>query len=83
MSKSLRLLTVSFALLSVLVTVAAFGQKSDLQQRFAAVQQAIAENKQNLQQYQWNETTQRTLKEDAKPPTQNLCRSDRSSPGTT
>ena len=74
MTKSFRLLTVSFALLSLLVTVAAFGQKSDLQQRFAAVQQAIAENKQNLQQYQWIETTQLTLKEDAKPPTQSLCR---------
>jgi hypothetical protein len=74
MTKSFRLFTVSFALLSLLVTVAAFGQKSDLQQRFAAVQQAMAENKQNLQQYQWIETTQLTLKEDAKLPTQNLCR---------
>jgi hypothetical protein len=74
MTKSLRLLTVSFALLSLLATAAAFAQNGDLQQRIAAVQQAMAENKQNLQQYQWIETTQLTLKGDAKPPTQNLCR---------
>lgn len=74
MTKSLRLLAVSFALLSLLATAAAFAQNSDLQQRLTAVQQAMAENKQNLQQYQWIETTQLTLKGDAKPPTQNLCR---------
>jgi hypothetical protein len=73
-TKSLRLLTVSFALLSLLVTAAALGQNSDLQQKLAAVQQAMAKNRQNLQQYQWIETTQLTLKGDAKPPTQNLCR---------
>jgi hypothetical protein len=74
MNKSLRLLPVSFALLSLLATAAAFAQNSDLQQRLAAVQQAMAENKQKLQQYQWIETTQLTLKGDVKPPTQNLCR---------
>jgi hypothetical protein len=74
MTKSLRLLTVSFALLSLLAAAAAFAQNSDLQQRLAAVQQAMVENKQKLQQYQWIETTQLTLKGDVKPPTQNLCR---------
>jgi hypothetical protein len=39
-----------------------------------AVQQAAAENKQKLLQYQWIETSQLTLNGDAKPPTQNLCR---------
>jgi hypothetical protein len=73
MTKSLRLLTGCFALLSLLATAAAFAQNSDLQQKLAAVQQAITENKQKLQQYQWTETTQITLKGDAKPPTQNLC----------
>ncbi len=73
-TKSSRLLTVSLALLSLLVTAAALGQNSDLQQKLAAVQQAMAKNRQNLQQYQWIETTQLTLKGDAKPPTQNLCR---------
>jgi hypothetical protein len=74
MTKSLRLLTVCFALLSLLAAAAAFAQNSDLQQKLAAVQQSMAENKQKLQQYQWIETTQITLKGDAKPPTQNLCR---------
>lgn len=73
MIKSLRLLAVCFALLSLLATAAAFAQNSDLQQKLAAVQQSMAENKQKLQQYQWIETTQITLKGDAKPPTQNLC----------
>jgi hypothetical protein len=73
MIKSLRNFT-SFALLSLLATDAAFAQNSDLQQRLAAVKQAMAENKQKQQQYQWIETTQLTLKGDAKPPTENLCR---------
>jgi hypothetical protein len=51
----------------------ATAQNSDLQQRLAAVKQSIAENKQRLQQYQWIETTQLTLKGDAKPPSQQLC----------
>jgi hypothetical protein len=51
----------------------ATAQNSDLQQRLAAVKLSIAENKQRLQQYQWIETTQLTLKGDAKPPSQQLC----------
>lgn len=54
-------------------TLPAFAQNSDLQQRLAAVKQAMAENKQRLRQYQWIETTQITLKGDPKPPSQNQC----------
>ena len=72
MTKSLRILTVSFGLLSL--AAAASAQNSDLQQKLAGVKQTLAENKQKLQQYQWVETTQLTLKGDEKPPTQSLCR---------
>ncbi len=58
----------------LVVTVQAIAQNSELQQKFAAVKQAAAENKQKLRQYQWMETTQLTLKGDAKPPSQNICR---------
>jgi hypothetical protein len=53
--------------------VPALAQNGALQQRLAAVQQAMAQNKQKLRQYQWIETTQLTLKGDAKPPKQSLC----------
>jgi hypothetical protein len=46
----------------------------DLQQKVAAVKQSVAENQQKLHQYQWTETTQLTLKGDAKPPSQSICR---------
>jgi hypothetical protein len=55
------------------ITVPTLSQNSELQQRLAAVKQAAAENKQKLRQYQWIETTQLTLKGDAKPPTRNSC----------
>jgi len=58
----------------LLATVPALPQNPELQQKLAAVKQATAENKQKLLQYQWVETTQLTLKGDAKPPTQNSCR---------
>ena len=48
-------------------------QNSDLQQKLAAVKQSVAENQQKLHQYQWVETTQLTLKGDAKPPKQSMC----------
>jgi hypothetical protein len=58
----------------LLITIAsAFAQNGELQQKLAAVKQAAAENKQKLRQYQWTETTQLTLKGDAKPPSQKLC----------
>lgn len=59
--------------LMLLAIVPAFPQNPELQQKLAAVKQAAAENKQKLLQYQWVETTQLTLKGDAKPPTQNSC----------
>jgi hypothetical protein len=48
-------------------------QNSDLQQKLAAVKQSVAENQQRLHQYQWVETTELTLKGDAKPPKQSMC----------
>ena len=54
--------------------VPVIAQNGELQQKLAAVKQAAAENKQRLQRYQWIETQQLTLKGDAKPPSQNLCR---------
>jgi hypothetical protein len=55
------------------ITVPATSQNGDVEQKVAAAKQAAAENKQRLQQYQWVETTQLTLKGDAKPPVQNGC----------
>lgn len=49
------------------------GAGGELQQKVAAVKQAAAENQQKLHQYQWMETTQLTLKDEAKPPTQSMC----------
>jgi hypothetical protein len=60
--------------LTVVATFSAFAQNSVVQEKLASVKQSMAENKQRLQTYQWYETTQLTLKGDAKPPTQNLCR---------
>jgi hypothetical protein len=59
------------ALLAIAPTIA---QNSELQEKVAAVKQIAAENKQRLQQYQWTETTQLTLKGDAKPASTYLCR---------
>ena len=56
-----------------LATVPTPAQNSDVQQRFAAVKQSVAENQQKLQQYQWMETTQLTLNGDAKPAKESLC----------
>jgi len=52
----------------------AIAQDSELKEKVAAAKQSAAENKQKLQQYQWTETTQLTLKGDAKPASTNLCR---------
>lgn len=51
----------------------AIAQDSALQEKLAAVKQAMAENTQKLHQYQWIETTQLTLKGDQKPPKQDSC----------
>jgi hypothetical protein len=61
------------AALTLVVSAIAMGQDSDVQQKLAAAKQSIAENQQKLRHYQWTETTQLTLKGDAKPPTQKLC----------
>jgi hypothetical protein len=54
--------------------VPSIAQNGELQQKLAAVKQAMAENRQRLQQYQWTETTQLSLKGDPKPPSEKLCR---------
>jgi hypothetical protein len=69
--KSIRLMFI--AAVALLTIVPAIAQNGELQQKFAAVKQAAADNQQRLRQYQWIETMQLTLKDDAKPPTQNLC----------
>ena len=46
-------------------------QDSAVQERLAAVKQAMAANAQKLHQYQWIETTQVTLNGEQKPATQN------------
>ena len=56
-----------------IASIPAIAQNADLQQKLAAVKQAAAENKQKLRQYQWTETTQITLKGEAKDPSQKLC----------
>ncbi len=58
---------------TLLAPVPTLPQNPELQQKLAAVKQAAAENKQKLLKYQWVETTQLTLKGDAKPPTKNSC----------
>jgi hypothetical protein len=64
------IITCSIAVTFALPLIA---QSPELQQKLAAVQQAMAANKMRLQRYQWTETTQLTLKGDPKPPSQNLC----------
>ena len=55
------------------ITLPAIAQNAEIQEKLAAVKQAAAESKQKIRQYQWIETTQLTLKGDAKPPTKNSC----------
>jgi hypothetical protein len=57
----------------LLTACSAIAQNPELQQKLAAVKQAVAENKQRLHQYQWIETTQLTLNGDSRPPSQNQC----------
>ena len=70
------LLVVTAAMLAAIVPAIAqtgAGAGAELQQKVAAVKQSVAENQQKLHQYQWKETTQLTLKGDAKPPSQSAC----------
>ena len=64
---------VMIAAVTLGITVPSIAQNPEIQQKLAAVKQAAAENKQKIRQYQWIETTQLTLKGDAKPPTRNSC----------
>jgi hypothetical protein len=67
-------LFIAGALLAAVVpAIAQMGASGDLQEKIAAVKQSIAENKQKLQHYQWVETTQLTLKGEAKPPRSSQC----------
>jgi hypothetical protein len=63
----------ALGILVLALAVGAPAQNTELQEKLAAAKQAAVENKQRLQQYQWTETTQVTLKGDQKPPTQSLC----------
>jgi hypothetical protein len=56
-----------FGMLALAIAVPAIAQNPEIQEKLAAVKQAAAENKQKIRQYQWIETTQLTLKGDAKP----------------
>ena len=62
--------------IGLVALIAAFpvlAQESAVQEKMAAVKQAMAENAQRLHQYQWIETTHLTLKGDSKPPTEDSC----------
>jgi hypothetical protein len=50
------------------------GSREVLQQKIAAVKQSVAENQQKLHQYRWTETSQLTLKGNAKPPKESICK---------
>ena len=69
----LTLLIAAAMLAAIVPAIAQNGPGADLQQKVAAVKQSVAENQQRLHQYQWTETTQLTLKGDAKPPSQAAC----------
>jgi hypothetical protein len=61
------------AAIALVAGVATVAQNPEVQQKFAAAQQAAAQNKARLRQYQWTETTQVTLNGEAKPPSEKLC----------
>ena len=60
-------------LLALSAALPLFAQDSGVQEKLAAVKQAMAANTQKLRQYQWIETTQVTLNGEQKPATQNSC----------
>ena len=70
-----RTLLLAAAMLAATVPVIAQtgGAGAELQEKMAAVKQSVLENQQKLHHYQWTETTQLTLKGDAKPPSQAAC----------
>jgi hypothetical protein len=70
-STSMRLAVI--AAIALVAGAAAVAQNPEVQQKFAAAQQAAAQNKARLRQYQWTETTQVTLNGEAKPSSEKLC----------
>ena len=58
---------------AIAATVPMFAQSPELQQKLAVVKQTVANNKQQLHQYQWIETTQLTLNGETKPASENRC----------
>jgi len=66
--------TVMFAAVIPALAQTGGGAGAELQQKLAAVKQSVAENQQKLHQYQWTETTQLTLKGEAKPPQTEMCK---------
>lgn len=67
----LTLIAASF--LPAVAQMAGGGANPELQQKLAALKMSAAENKQKLHQYQWVETTQITLKGEAKPERVSQC----------
>jgi hypothetical protein len=63
----------TIAAIALASTSPVLAQSPEMQQKLAVVKETVAQNKQKLQQYQWIETTQLTLKGDPKPPTQDSC----------
>jgi len=61
------------AVMAMSTAFPSLAQDSAVQERLAAVKQAMAANAQKLHQYQWIETTQVTLNGEQKPATQNSC----------
>ena len=66
-------LLIMIGAIALVVTFSASAQDSALQEKLAAVKQAMTENAQKLHRYQWIETTQLTLNGDQKPPQQDSC----------
>ncbi len=73
-SKLRALFIVTAALAMIAPAIAQAPANPELQQRLAEIKQSTAANQQKLHQYQWTETTQLTLKGNAKPPKQSLAR---------
>jgi len=74
-TRNKRTLLVAAAMLTAIVPAIAQtgGAGADVQQKLAAVKESVGENQQKLHHYQWMETTQLTLKGDAKAPSQSAC----------
>jgi hypothetical protein len=53
----------AIGLVALSMAIPATAQNAEVQQKLAAVQQAMAQNKQRLQQYQWTETSGGRLKQ--------------------